>query len=166
LNTGVDYYSLLGVKRSASPDEIKRAYRKLVFRYHPDRNPGNGEAADKFKQVLDAYTILSDASKRSVYDAVTHPAGAEEEAEEEQPKETGRQSGDDFGNAFRFSQEFKTKAEPEPKCPSCSALVTEHIVSRKGGVGSSRGKQFILAPFNIIFCSDCGYVYGVTPSAS
>jgi curved DNA-binding protein CbpA len=165
LDTSVDYYSLLGVKRNASSDDIKRAYRKLVFRYHPDRNPGNGEAADKFKQVLDAYTTLSDASKRSVYDAVTHPAGAEEEPEEEQPKEKGRQFGDDFSNAFRFTQEFKTKVEPEPKCPSCSATGTEHIVSRKGGTGSSRGKQFVLAPFNIIFCSACGYVYGVTPSA-
>ena len=165
MNTSVDYYSLLGVKRNASSDEIKRAYRKLVFRYHPDRNPGNGEAADKFKQVLDAYTTLSDASKRSVYDAVTHPAGAEEEPEEEQPKEKGRQFGEDFGNAFRFTQEFKTKVEPEPKCPSCSATGTDHIVSRKGGTGSSRGKQFVLAPFNVIFCSACGYVYGVTPSA-
>jgi curved DNA-binding protein CbpA len=165
LDTSVDYYSLLGVKRNASSDDIKRAYRKLVFRYHPDRNPGNGEAADKFKQVLDAYITLSDASKRSVYDAVTHPAGAEEEPEEEQPKERGRQFGDDFGNAFRFSQEFKTKVEPEPKCPSCSVTGTEHIVSRKGGGGSSRGKQFVLAPFNVIFCSACGYVYGVTPSA-
>lgn len=165
MDTSVDYYSLLGVKRNASSDEIKRAYRKLVFRYHPDRNPGNGEAADKFKQILDAYTTLSDASKRSVYDAVTHPAGAEEEPEEEQPKERARQFGDDFGSAFRFSQEFKTKAEPEPKCPSCSATGTEHIVSRKGGGGSSRGKQFVLAPFNVVFCSACGYVYGVTPSA-
>jgi curved DNA-binding protein CbpA len=165
LDTSVDYYSLLGVKRNASSDEIKRAYRKLVFRYHPDRNPGNGEAADKFKQVLDAYTTLSDASKRSVYDAVTHPAGAEEEPEEEQPKERTRQFGDDLGSAFRFSQEFKTKVEPEPKCPSCSATGTEHIVSRKGGGGSSRGKQFVLAPFNVIFCGACGYVYGVTPSA-
>jgi curved DNA-binding protein CbpA len=165
LDTNLDYYSLLGLKRNASPDEIKRAYRKLVFRYHPDRNPGNGEAADKFKQILDAYTTLSDASKRSVYDAVTHPAGVEEEPEEEQPKEKARQFGDDFGSAFRFSQEFKTKTEPEPKCPSCSATGTEHIVSRKGGGGSSRGKQFVLAPFNVIFCSHCGYVYGVTPSA-
>ena len=165
MDTSVDYYSLLGVKRNASSDEIKRAYRKLVFRYHPDRNPGNGEAADKFKQVLDAYTTLSDASKRSVYDAVTHPTGAAEEPEEEQPKGKGPQFGADFGSAFRFSQEFKTKVEPEPKCPSCSATGTDHIVSRKGGGGSSRGKQFVLAPFNVIFCSACGYVYGVTPSA-
>jgi DnaJ-class molecular chaperone len=166
LNTSLDYYSLLGVKRNASSEEIKRAYRKLVFRYHPDRNPGNGEAADKFKEVLDAYTVLSDSEKRSVYDAVTHPAGAEEEPEREQPKQGARQFGDDFGNAFRFSQNFNAKVEPEPKCPSCSAIGTDHIVSRKGGAASSRGKQFVLAPFNIIFCSACGYVYGVTPSAS
>jgi curved DNA-binding protein CbpA len=166
LDTTIDYYSLLGVKRGATSEEIKRAYRKLVFRYHPDRNPDDGGAVDKFKQVLDAYTILSDATKRSVYDAVTHPAGAPEEPEEEQPKESARHFSDDFGSTFRSSQEYKTKVEPEPKCPSCSAVGTEHIVSRKGGAGSSRGKQFVLAPFNVIFCNACGYVYGVTPSAS
>lgn len=166
MDTSVDYYSLLGVKRGATSEEIKRAYRKLVFRYHPDRNPGDGQAAEKFKQVLDAYTILSDSTKRSVYDAVTHHAGAEPEPEEEKPQESARPTGDNFGSAFGFSQEYSAKMEPEPKCPSCSAVGTEYIVSRKGGAGSSRGKQFILAPFNVIFCSACGHVYGVTPPVS
>jgi curved DNA-binding protein CbpA len=165
LDTSIDYYSLLGVKRGATSDEIKRAYRKLVFRYHPDRNPGDGGAADKFTQVLDAYTVLSDSTKRSVYDAVSHPAGAHEEPEEEQRQERARPSADNFDGTFRFSQEYKTQAEPEPKCPTCSVVGTGHIVSRKGGAASSRGKQFVLAPFSIIFCSACGHVYGVTPSA-
>lgn len=166
MDTNTDYYSLLGVRRNATPEEIKRAYRKLVFRYHPDRNPGDDGAVDRFKQVLDAYNILSDMTKRSVYDAVTHPAGAEEETEEEQPEETEQQSGDHFANSFRFSQEFRAKVEPEPKCPSCSVVGTEHIVSRKGGAASSRGKQFISAPFNIVLCDACGHVYGVTPTSS
>jgi curved DNA-binding protein CbpA len=166
LDTSIDYYSLLGLTRSATSEEIKRAYRKLVFRYHPDRNPGDGGAADKFKQVLDAYTVLSDSMQRTVYDAVSHPAGADEEPEEERGEESARPSGDASGGAFRFSQEYKSKVEPEPKCPSCSAVGTEHIVSRKGGAPSARGKQFILAPFSVIFCSACGHVYGVTPSAS
>ena len=164
MNTDIDYYSLLGVKRAASPDEIKRAYRQMVFRYHPDRNPGDDAAAGKFKQVLDAYTVLSDGEKRSVYDAVTKPAEAEPEPEESVEKEKP-QFGDDVGNGFRFSQEFKAKTQPEPKCPSCAVVGMEHVLSRRGSAPAGRGKQFILAPFNIVFCDSCGHVYGVTPNS-
>lgn len=167
MDTSIDYYSLLGVKRSASADEIKRAYRKLVFRYHPDRNPGDEQAAEKFKQVLDAYTILSDGNQRSVYDAVTHPTGAAEEPEPEQPKAEEEPQGRANGGAsYRFSQEYRARVEPEPKCPSCAVVGTEHIVSRKGGAASGRGKQFISAPFNIVLCDSCGHVYGVTPTST
>jgi curved DNA-binding protein CbpA len=167
-----DYYSLLGVKRSASQDEIKRAYRKAVFRYHPDRNPGDEEAAGKFKQVLDAYEILSDVSRRANYDQVTRPADDESATEHEPGQEDSSRFSSDPGNGFRFThdfrqQEFRQRSESnEPKCPSCSAIGIERIVSRKGGASGGRGKQFVLAPFNIIFCSSCGHVYGVTPTSS
>lgn len=169
MDTGIDYYALLGVKRGASAEEIKRAYRKLVFRYHPDRNPGDEKAAEKFKQVLDAYTILSDGNKRSVYDAVTQPAGAAQEPEPEEPIKEQQENPDSRANGrghFGFSQQFKARVEPEPKCPSCSVVGTEHIVSRKGGAAGGRGKQFISAPFNIILCDACGHVYGVTPTST
>jgi len=170
LNTDLDYYSLLGVKRAASPDEIKRAYRRMVFRFHPDRNPGDDEAAGKFKQVLDAYAVLSDGAKRSVYDAVSHPAEAEEEPIEQQAKATDSQFGDHVDSGFNFSQQFKGqeykgKIDPDPKCPSCAVIGIDHIISRKGGSGGSRGKHFVLAPFNVIFCDGCGHVYGVTLSS-
>ena len=169
MDKSTDYYSLLGVKRAATPAEIKRAYRQMVFRYHPDRNPGDDDAADKFKQVLDAYSVLSDGEKRSVYDAVTKPAGAEEEPPEEQEpeEEENKQEFNPGGasNGFNFSQEFKQKAQPEPKCPSCSIVGTEHLIARKGGAATSRGKQFIMAPFSVVFCDACGHVYGVTPNA-
>ena len=63
-----DYYEVLGVAKSATNDEIKKAYRKLAMQYHPDRNPGNKEAEEKFKEATEAYEILSDEKKRSQYD--------------------------------------------------------------------------------------------------
>jgi molecular chaperone DnaJ len=72
LNGKRDYYEVLGVSRSASDQEIKSAYRKLALQYHPDRNPGNKEAEEKFKEAAEAYSILSDAQKRGNYDRFGH----------------------------------------------------------------------------------------------
>lgn len=69
-----DYYELLGVSRSASAEELKKAYRKLAMQYHPDRNPNNKEAEKKFKEINEAYDVLRDDQKRAAYDRFGHSA--------------------------------------------------------------------------------------------
>src|SRR5260370_4967432 len=66
--TKQDYYEVLGVDRKAGQKEIRQAYRKLARKYHPDLNPGDKSAEEKFKQVQEAYDVLSDAKKRQMYD--------------------------------------------------------------------------------------------------
>ena len=67
-----DYYEVLGVSKDADAKEIKKAYRKLAMKYHPDKNPGNKEAEEKFKEINEAYEVLSDEEKRSTYDRFGH----------------------------------------------------------------------------------------------
>jgi molecular chaperone DnaJ len=67
-----DYYEILGVSRDADESELKKAYRKLALKYHPDRNSGNREAEEKFKEAAEAYDVLTDSQKRSIYDQYGH----------------------------------------------------------------------------------------------
>ncbi len=70
-----DYYEVLGVSKDASADEIKKAYRKKAIQYHPDKNPGDKEAEEKFKEAAEAYDVLSDSEKRAKYDQFGHSMG-------------------------------------------------------------------------------------------
>lgn len=67
-----DYYEVLGVSRDASQDEIKKAYRKMALKYHPDRNPGDSAAEEKFKEAAEAYDVLSNPDKKARYDQFGH----------------------------------------------------------------------------------------------
>lgn len=87
-----DYYEVLGVSKTASQDELKKAYRKLALKYHPDRNKGNAEAEQKFKEISEAYGVLSDESKRAQYDQLGPDAFEQAQA--------GGAGGNPFGGGF------------------------------------------------------------------
>ena len=67
-----DYYEVLGLKKGASEDEIKKAFRKMAMKYHPDKNPGDKSAEERFKEINEAYSVLSDPDKKSKYDRFGH----------------------------------------------------------------------------------------------
>ena len=113
----MDYYNSLGVARNANADEIKKAYRQLALQYHPDRNPGNKEAEDKFKEVSESYEILSDPEKRFKYD---NPM----------PQNPfmgfGGMGPFNFGNTgFNFN--FTFDRPPPPPIPEHGTMIGQHI---------------------------------------
>jgi molecular chaperone DnaJ len=89
-----DYYEVLGVEKAARAEEIKKAYRKLAVKYHPDKNPGDKSAEEKFKELGEAYEALSDPQKRAVYDQCGHAA-------------FDRRAGGGFGGGGGFHDPFE-----------------------------------------------------------
>lgn len=100
-----DYYEILGVAKNAGKDELKKAYRKLALKYHPDRNPDNEEAANKFKEISEAYQVLSDDKKRSMYDQFGHSAFQQGGMGQEGGHPFGGGQGGGFGG-FDFGEGF------------------------------------------------------------
>ncbi len=98
--TKKDYYEVLGINRSATDDDIKKAFRKMALKYHPDKNHGNKQAEERFKEINEAYAVLSDAEKRRAYDMFGH-AGVRGGAEG-----FGRGGGFDFDFGGGFSDVF------------------------------------------------------------
>src|SRR4051812_28256043 len=108
-----DYYASLGVPRTATPDEIKKAYRKLARTHHPDLNPGDKEAEEKFKEVQEAYDVLSDPEKRKRYDRLgsNWRAGAAYRPPPDSSEEAGNGEPDEFftaGGRSGFSDIFES----------------------------------------------------------
>ncbi len=97
--TKADYYEVLGVSRSATDQELKAAYRKMALQHHPDRNPGNAEAEERFKACSEAYQVLSDPQKRAAYDRYGH-AGVSGAGSDGGPFAGAQDIGDIFGDLF------------------------------------------------------------------
>lgn len=106
----IDYYQLLGVNQSASADDIRKAYRKLARKYHPDVNPGNKEAEKKFKEINEANTVLSDPERRKKYD-VYGKDWEHADAFEKAKRQSGSRSGGFRSNNGRASQRFTVNGE-------------------------------------------------------
>jgi molecular chaperone DnaJ len=110
--TQVDYYEVLGCARDASEQEIKSAYRRLALKYHPDRNPGDGRAEEKFKEAAEAYSVLGDADKRQRYDRFGHAglggAGGFD-------PQTFADFGDILGDLFGFGDVFGRRPRGGPR---------------------------------------------------
>src|SRR6204780_5389068 len=101
-NTNVskeDYYEVLGISREANDTELKSAYRRMALKFHPDRNPGNDVAEERFKQASEAYQVLSDADKRAAYDRFGH-AGLGAQGFPGSPFGGSVDLGDIFGDLF------------------------------------------------------------------
>jgi molecular chaperone DnaJ len=117
-----DYYEILEVQRTASVDEIKKAYRKAAMKWHPDRNPNNKEAEEKFKEAAEAYEVLSDESKRRRYDQYGHE---------------GMRAGSDFHSYSNFDDVFRHFSDIFGGGMGGGSIFDEMFM---GGRGQSRGR--------------------------
>jgi len=124
-----DYYSTLGVAKTASAKEIKQAFRKLARKYHPDVNPGNKAAEAKFKELNEANEVLSDPGKRKKYDEL----GANWRAYENAPPGAGPSAGSPFGGPFDSAQgrQWSTRGGPG----GFRTMTEEEMADMFGGAG-------------------------------
>lgn len=128
-----DYYEVLGLSKGADAAAIKKAYRKLAKKYHPDMNPDNAEAERKFKEVTEAYNVLSDPEKKKLYDQFGHAAFDETGAGGNPYSQTYRQAYGGPGGGYR---EYHSRAET---WMTCSMIFRRYLPA--WGVGKFRRKR-------------------------
>jgi molecular chaperone DnaJ len=176
VGTQKDYYATLGVERSSKPEQIRKAYRRLARKYHPDVNPGNKSAEEKFKEIQEAYDVLSDEKKRQIYDQYGFYSDNLPPGGYGQPYSpgggapgvdfsgfdfsdfTGREEkGSGFGASFRdlFSQFFSRgrEAEAEHEGPERGGDLEHHL--HLGFWDAIRGTQIRLTVARAAACSTC-----------
>ncbi len=149
-----DYYEILGVSKTAANDEIKAAYRKLALKYHPDRNPDNKEAEEKFKEAAEAYEILSDQQKRGQFDQFGHSGmsgmGGHSPGGNMNMEDMFESFGDIFGSMFGGGQQRSRRSGPQPK--HGHDLAQEVTVSLKESyVGTKKEVNY----YHFVSCDTC-----------
>jgi molecular chaperone DnaJ len=162
-----DYYSTLGVSRKASAADIKKAYRKLARKYHPDVNPGNPEAEQRFKQIQEAYAVLSDAEKRKQYDTFGRVDGIPGEGFD--PFRRGARTGgrrvrldfDDLGAGFPdlgelFSEFFGGRRGPGRARPRARPGSDQEMVVEIEFLDAVKGTSVTLPVQRQLRCTQCG----------
>src|SRR5260370_6799362 len=155
-----DYYEVLALQRSASLDDIKKAYRKMAVKYHPDKNPGDAEAEEKFKEAAEAYGVLSDEEKRARYDRYGHNGlGGMGGFDPSQFSDFGDILGDlfGFGDFFGASRKRSTRPARGNDLRYDLALTFEDAVL---------GTETSISVPRVVTCKDCsgsGAKPGTTP---
>src|ERR1700753_2513267 len=143
-----DFYEVLGVSKSANGDELKKAYRKLAMKHHPDRNPGDKSAEQKFKEISEAYDILKDDQKRAAYDRFGHAAF----------EQGGGRGPGDFGFSGGFADIFEEvfgamgrgRRQAGPSRGSDLRHNLEITLEE-----SFRGKQTTVRVQTLVHCEEC-----------
>lgn len=120
-----DCYEVLGVAKDANADDIKKAYRKLAVQFHPDKNPGNKEAEEKFKEAASAYEILSDPEKRARYDRFGHQGAAGGGGGFHDMEDIFSQFGDIFGDLFGGGSSTRSRRSNQPRRGADLRYLTE-----------------------------------------
>jgi molecular chaperone DnaJ len=159
-----DYYEMLGVSKGASQEEVKKAYRKLAIKYHPDRNPDNKQAEDKFKEASEAYEVLSSPEKRKKYDQFGH-AGMQGGSDFHQYSNMGDifdAFGDIFGDIFGMGRQNKRKRAAGPTPQRGQDLLKELQISLKE---SFLGCKKEIKIYHYKNCLECGNT-GCKPNTS
>jgi molecular chaperone DnaJ len=152
-----DYYEVLGVEKSADKDEIKKAYRKLAMKWHPDRNPDNKAAEEKFKEAAEAYEVLHDDEKRQRYDQFGHAGMGGQEVHFSNAEDIFSHFGDIFGGGGGglgsiFGEFFgggRGRAGPQPGASLRCELTVEFM-------GAAKGTSRTISLRRHKHCSECG----------